>query len=76
MKNGNLSTQLRQKKYQIRALQTDLCNIRVEASTQTTKVKGNRKVEQSYAYEEKQKPQCPTDPIENKYSKKLMVVWL
>ena len=44
MKNGNLSNQLRQKQDQIWELQTELCNIRVELSTQTTEVKGNSKV--------------------------------
>ena len=47
--NGNLSTQLRHQKDQIRALQAELCNLKVAAETRTTNVKGNNKVVHLYA---------------------------
>ena len=55
---------------QIRALQADLCKLKVAVATRTTKSKGGSKVGQPYARERKQKPQQTDDPTGKKYSKK------
>ena len=77
-KNVNMYTQLRQQENQIRALQAELCNLKVKAETRTTKVKVNSKGGQPYVHEEKQKPHWPTDKMENKYNNKkiVLVAWL
>ena len=48
-KNWNLSTQLRKQEDKIWELQAELCNLKVAATTQTTKMKGNNKGLHPYA---------------------------
>ena len=65
----NLSTQFRQKEYQIRALQAELRNLKVVAVTRPVNVKIN-KIGQPYTWVRKQKLQWPTDSMDKKYNNK------
>ena len=66
--NGNISTKLSQQEDNIRAVQAELCKLKVVSATRTTNEKEKNKGVHTYARNKKQKPQCQTNPTKKKYN--------